>query len=169
MIGQRLLAPGKSVPAIRIRPGEIIERPAHPLRIDSGRITGILAGSWLVQLMLVMTLIALAALIYLYQASQVNVLQFNIADLRQQQSQLNLQNANLYASASALSSLPRVEKIAATQLHMTHPDLSNTLWVYQVVPPSSPALPLSTPAQARAQSLPITWIRHLVRVTLAAL
>lgn len=121
------------------------------------------------QLMLSMGLIAFAALIYLNQASQVSVLQFNIADLQQQQSDLNMQSANLYASASALQSVTRIEGVASTRLHMTRPDYTKTLWIYPVVPQMS--LPVIDNAQNAAQerSQPLDWMKSALALLLAQL
>lgn len=112
------------------------------------------------QLMLSMGLIAFAALIYLNQASQVSVMQFNIADLQQRQSDLESKNANLYATATSLQSLTRIEALAVTRLHMTKFDDSRTIWVYPVVPQvAAPAISDSqTAAQQRSQ--PLEWMKN---------
>ncbi len=123
--------------------------------------------SVLLQLMLAMSFIALAAMIYLAQASQASVLQFNIDDLQATRAQLNQQNASLHASVTALQSLQRIDTVATRQLHMTKPDFSNTIWIQPRVPSGSPQIvPLrhtDDVVSAQKQSQPLGWLRRFLR------
>lgn len=136
--------------------------PARSLAAFLGR-------SVLLQLMLAMALISFAAVIYLNQASKESVVQFNITDLQREQIQLNLRNANLYATATSLQSLGRIETLASTQLHMTQPSQNNVTWIRPVIPRVAP-VPVDMPAaSAEQQSQPLAWMQHALQFMAAAL
>jgi cell division protein FtsL len=113
--------------------------------------------------MLAMTFVAVAALLYLAQASQASVLEFNIADQQSQQIQLTAQNASLQSTAIALQSLQRVDQIATTQLHMTKPDPSSAIWVRPVIPNVVAIRPLNADTlSAQRQSEPLAWMARVI-------
>ena len=120
--------------------------------------------------MLAMTLMALAALLYLAQASQVSVLQFSIAELQTERTQLALENASLRMVATNLQSVRRVDRLASDQLHMIKPDISTSVWVWPVVPPvPSARTPEADRAAAQQASQPGSWLRRFVRLVLSEL
>ena len=138
-----------------------VARTAHASR---QRLADWTQSSVLLQLVLAMGLVALAALLYLAQAGQVSVLQYNIADLQARQVQLNAQYASLEASATSLQSLQRVEHLATAQLHMIRPDLSTAVWVQPVIPRITPLRPINADTvTAERASQPLAWIRHVVQ------
>jgi cell division protein FtsL len=111
--------------------------------------------------MLAMACIAMAALLYLAEASQSSVLQYNIDALQAQRSQLSAQNANLQAQATSLSSIQRIGAEAADQLHMSRPGISSTIWLNPIVPWfSQPAIPTARAEilAAQRQSQPLAWM-----------
>src|SRR2546421_12599373 len=87
----------------------ISHRPAVAGREMLGKLLG---QSVLVRLMLALTFIALAGLIYLAQASQVNVLHYQLSSLSNEQVAAMAQNANLAAAANNLQSLKRIDEAA---------------------------------------------------------
>jgi cell division protein FtsL len=174
MIGERYATAGRL--AARDRASLSRRWAARPAIAGRERLTQALGQSVLVQLMLAMAFVALAALLYLAQASQASVLQFNIADLQDQQAQLNVQNANLHATAISLESLQRVDTIAIRQLHMTTPDLSTSIWVHPVIPCSGTPCGWSTirplnadTVSAERQSQPLGWMRRFVALVKSSL
>lgn len=142
-------------------------RPAIAGRV---RLAEALGRSVLVQLTLVMSLIAFAGLLYLAQASQVDVLKFTIADLRAERTQLTAQNASLHAQATSLQSISRIDHLATTQLHMSQPDLSSAVWVRPVMPRVVP-LPAVGADTARAErtSQPLAWMQRFLRTVKSSL
>lgn len=127
-------------------------------------------GSVLVRLMLAMTFVALAALFYLAQATQVSVLQFSIADLQAQRTQLLADNANLRVQATALQSLQRIDTLASTQLHMTKRDISTDIWVRPVVPrvPTVRGADADTVLAVQA-SRPLAWMTRVLSLVESSL
>jgi cell division protein FtsL len=116
----------------------------------------------MVQLMLAMSLVAFAALLYLIQASQASVLEYNIAELQAQQVQLQAANAHLHAQVTTLQSPQRIDTLATTQLHMTKPDLSTAIWVTPVLPRVVFPRPLNADVvDAQRASQPLTWFEHM--------
>jgi cell division protein FtsL len=112
--------------------------------------------------MLAMSLVLFVALIYLHQASQVSVLQFNISELQAQQGNLNQVNAQLHATQSGLLAPARIEAAART-LNMTKPDPSTIVWVSVVQPKVAPLTTANadmTAAQSRSE--PAAWVRAFV-------
>jgi cell division protein FtsL len=173
MIGQRLAVWGTAVPAVR-KANRAAEAPRpQPVarRAIAGRIhlLAFLQRSVLLQLMLAMALISFAALIYLNQAGKESVLQFSIMDLQRQQIELNMRNANLYAEASSLDSLGRIETLASTQLHMIQPGQDSLTWIRPVVPRVAPLPPDTAGAAAQRQSQPLAWMRHAIQFIAAQL
>jgi cell division protein FtsL len=117
----------------------------------------------MVQLMLAMSLVAFAALLYLVQASQASVLEYNIAELQAQQVQLQATNADLHAQVTALQSPTRIDLLARNQLHMTKPDISTAIWVRPVMPRITSPRPLNADlVEAQRASQPLAWLQHLV-------
>jgi hypothetical protein len=112
-----------------------------------------------------MTLLATAALLYLAQASQESVLQFNIEALQNQSVQLAGKNADLHATATDLQSTPRIDQAATTRFHMTRQDLSTAIWVWPVLPRvrTPRALDADTVAAA-GRSQPLSWMEHALTV-----
>lgn len=163
MIGERY------APASRVRPtpkgsgigrlrGRLVARPAVSGR---ERLSLSVANSVLIQLALAMSLVAFAAMIYLFQASQFSILEMNISDLQNQQAQLRVDNAALQTTASSLQSIQRVDTIATTRLHMTKPDMGTFMWVA----PATPRMPViravnADLVQAQRQSQPLAWMQH---------
>src|SRR5437588_5890464 len=132
MIGQRLAVWGTAaLPATRTanerRRADESRQRAEGAAIPRAslaparHVLAFLSRSVLLQLMLAMALISFAALVYLNQASKQSVLEFSNVDLQSQQIELNLRNANLYATAARLTSLNRVKNLASSQLHMSPP------------------------------------------------
>lgn len=168
MIGERSHTSAYPIPA-RPRRLESKSRPSWQRRWDAqpapagrSRVGDALARSVLVQLMLAMTFVAVAALLYLAQASQASVLDYNIAALQAERSQLNSQNAGLQATATSLRSLPRIEAAASTQLHMTTPGMSGTIWIKPVLPTlAAPPLPSYDPRSAQKESQPLAWMKRV--------
>jgi cell division protein FtsL len=129
-----------------------------------------LGGSVLVQLMLAMTFIAVAFLLYMAQESQISVQQINMAVLRSQHMQLVAENTTLRAAATGLQSTPRVDRIATTRLGMSVPDASNTIWVSVSVPPLPPVRPVNADVvAAERQSAPMAWLGRFVRTVQSSL
>jgi cell division protein FtsL len=120
--------------------------------------------------MLAMSCVALAGLLYLAQANQASVLQYNIAELQVERVQLTAQDGTLRAAAMPLQSPQRIVSAAQTQLHMQQPNPSNTLWIAptfsQVALPPSPAAS-SQAAQQRSQ--PLAWMRRVFGAVKASL
>jgi len=115
-----------------------------------------------VQLALAMSLIACAFMLYLFQASQTSVLEMNIAHQQATQMQLQLENAALQTSATRLRSIQRVDTIATNQLHMTKLALSQSVWIYPIVPVVRPPVPAGTDTfTAQRQSEPLSWMYRL--------
>lgn len=161
MISERYAVAEKAALRRRRREGPLT-RVSRSVTVRRERLSTLTAESTLVQLMLAMTCIVIVGLLYLAQASQVSVLQYNIAGLQYQQTALNVQNANLRATATQLQSLQRVDTAATTQLHMTKPDLSTAIWITPVTPPVVRIRPSNadTVAAQRA-SQPLAWLTNL--------
>jgi cell division protein FtsL len=163
MIVQRYAVGTRPAPRTRPRRPSLRDRlAARPAISGRERIAEKLGESLVVQLMLVMSLIVLALIIYLYQASQVSVLDYNIAYLQTSQSNLRQQNARLTATQSILTSPARIEA-AATTFHMTKPDMSTTIWVNVPVPRVRVVRPVSadqTAAQQRSE--PAAWLKRAI-------
>ncbi|MGH2442560.1 MAG: hypothetical protein ACRDFX_05300 [Chloroflexota bacterium] len=159
MIVQRSAAVGAAVPR-QPKPRLKDRIPAAPNLAAGGRIRTAIERSVLVQLIGVITLVSVAAVIYLNQASKVSILDYNITLQQQQQVSLQMTNAGLYASATSLESLQRVETLATSHLHMSPARYSSALWIYPVVPrvPAAPHLP--SIAAAQAQSQPLAWMKR---------
>ena len=116
----------------------------------------------MVQLMLAMSLVAFAALLYLVQASQASVLEYNIAELQTEQVQLQATNADLHAQVTALQSPTRIDLFARNQMHMTKPDISTAIWVRPVLPRIVSPRPLNADlVDAQHASEPLAWLEHL--------
>ena len=164
MIGQRY------APATRVRAAgrngfldaareRLVARPAISGR---ERLAHSVGNSVLVQLALAMSLIAFAAMVYLFQASQVSVLEMNISDLQAQRVQLRIDDAALQTTASSLQSLQRVDWYATNKLHMIKPDIARSIWI--TVSPPRPteirAVNADTIA-AQRRSQPLAWMQNV--------
>lgn len=169
MIGEQYAVARK--PALRQQHREgPLTWAGRSITVQRERLAHVSADSTLVQLMLAMTCVAAAGLLYLAQASQVSVLQYNIAGLQYQQTTLNAQNASLRASATQLQSLQRIDTAATSQLHMTKPDLSNAIWITSATPPKVTIRPYNadTVAAERA-SQPLAWMTYFFTVVRSSL
>lgn len=172
MIGERY-APAARVRATpkgssigRLR-GRLVARPAVSGR---ERLSLSIGNSVLIQLALAMTLVAFAAMIYLFQASQFSILEMNISDLQNQQAQLKLDNAALQTTASSLQSIQRVDTLATTQLHMIKPDVASFMWIT----PATPRMPAiravnADLVQAQRQSQPLAWMQRFAQFVQSSL
>lgn len=172
MIGERY-APASRVRAtpkvsnrVKLRT-RLIARPAVSGR---ERLSLSIGNSVLIQLALAMSLVAFAAMVYLFQASQFSILEMNIGDLQNQQVQLKVDNAALQTAASSLQSIQRVDTIATTQMHMTKPDVTTFMWIA----PATPRMPVIRAVNAdlvaaQRQSQPLTWMRHFATLVQSSL
>ncbi len=151
---------------------DIDERALHYERRQAGPLTRLgeavstrrerIADSILARLMLAMTCVATAGVLYLAQASQESVLQYNIAELQAQQATLNAENANLQATATQLQSLRRIDTAAAARLHMAKPNLENAIWVNAATPSvPQPAQMNADSVAAEQASQPLAWMHQL--------
>ena len=153
MIGTRAVA----MPAVSKRQSNLL--PAAPALAGCARLGQYVERSVLMRLMFAMFFIAVAAVLYLQQAGQASVLEYNIAALQSEQLQLNMRNANLHASATDLQAPQRIESMATGQLQMLKPDPSNTIWNRPLVPRVAAAPPPDvTLATADRVSSPLAWI-----------
>lgn len=154
----------------------------RPAAFQFARLADTLGRSVLVQLLLAMSFVALAALLYLLQASQASVLDVNIAQLQSDRAQLVAQNAALRTTATSLQSLQRVDDLATRQLHMARPDLSRTIWIRPLLPRMvqggtlgadsglSAGDPQGAEMPAAAQrSTPLGWMKRLIALVRASL
>jgi cell division protein FtsL len=175
MIGHRFAVWGTAaLPAAkRARRAEPTAAPlpgaAAPAVAGRDYVLAVFRRSVLLQLMLAMALISLAALIYLNQAGKESVEQYAIADMQRQQIELNLQNANLHAAATNLQNLGRIESLAATQLHMTQPAQSSVIWISPVLPRVAPVGPDTAMGNATRRSSPLTWMQGALQFVAAQL
>ena len=145
------------------RPSWRTRLAVRPALLGRERVAKAIGHAVPVQLALAMSLIACAFLLYLFQASQTSVLDMNIAYQQSKQMQLQLENAALQTSATRLQSIQRVDTIATNQLHMTKLSLSQSVWVYPVVPVVGPPVPAGTDTlTAQRQSEPLSWMVRLV-------
>lgn len=153
-----------ATPALRLR---LTARPAVAGR---ERLADALGGSVLVQLMLAMSFVALAALLYMAQAGQASVQEINISELQYQRMQLVQTNTNLRALATSLRSPQRVDTIATTQLHMGSPDPATIIWLNAVVPPVPAIAPVNADTVAAQQSSqPLAEMERAIRFIRASL
>lgn len=165
MIGERY------APATRVRVAAKTPRRAtlrerlnaRPAISGRERLSVSLGNNVLVQLALAMSLVAFAAMVYLFQASQVSVLEMNIADMQTQRVQLRMDTAALQTTASSLQSLQRVDAIATNQLHMTKPDISAAMWVTTVTPRLTAVRAVNADVvAAQRSSQPLAWMQTFV-------
>lgn len=138
-------------------PGARLARP--PMGALRTRLLDAFGNALVPRVVASMTLFVVALLFYLYQASQVSVLEYTIADLRQQQAELALANVNLHTQASRLRSVVRIQTIATTRLRMSSADPSTTIWVQPSIPVIVPP-PAATRNDTRAkrESQPAHWM-----------
>ena len=161
MIGERYaVAPRHARPSATNRPSLARTWTNVSDNVNPWRLYHALGESPLVQIILAMSLLAIACLLYLTQASQVSVIQYNIADLQAQNAQLNTQNTELRAQAMGLQSIERIQHLATTQLHMVTPHIGSTVWLTVTFPRISQPRPsyVNTVAAER-QSQPLSWLR----------
>ncbi len=164
MIVERQIIAPRTLAANRVKSASFGERlAARPAVAGRERLAEALGESLVIQLMLVMSLVVFAALIYLNQASKVSVSQYKISDLTAQQSMLRQDNAQLNAIKSHLILPGRIDSIATTRLHMAKADFSSNLWVTVTVPIVHPLKPLGADvAAAEARSQPQAWVHRFV-------
>ncbi|HZU12565.1 MAG TPA: hypothetical protein VFB58_06965 [Chloroflexota bacterium] len=137
------------------------ERVTLPAVAGRRRLGEALGRSVVIQLMLAMSFVALAALLYMVQASQITVQQINIAVLRSDRQQLVAQNAQFRSQAVALQSLQRIDSLATGRLHMATPDITTAIWVKPVFRRVTPlASPSGDIVAAQRASSPLTWLEH---------
>jgi cell division protein FtsL len=164
MIVERQVIAPRTLTANRVKSASFGEGlAARPAVAGRERLAEALGESLVIQLMLVMSLVVFAALIYLNQASKVSILQYKISDLSAQQSMLRQENAQLTAIKTKLILPGRIDSIATTQLHMVKTDFSSIHWVTVKVPVVHPVKPLGadlTAAEARSQ--PQAWVHRFV-------
>ena len=171
MIGERLAAGGNRVAAragslrARRQPATERARRVAPVVALRDRLADGLQHSVLMQLMCAMSFVALAGMLYLAQASQASVLQFNIQDLQYTRTQLSAQNASLQATATSLNSVTRVNSLALGPFHMTKPDFSHAIWINVSAPTIMALRPAYTNVpSAQRQSRPAAWIVRFLSV-----
>jgi cell division protein FtsL len=164
MIGERY------APATRVRAaakssnrGTLQERLiARPAVSGRARLSLSVGNSVLIQLALAMSLVAFAAMVYLFQASQVSIMEMNIGDLQNQQVHLRMDNAALQTTAASLQSLQRIDAIATNQLHMIRPDISTSMWITSAAPRISAIRAVNADVvEAQRQSQPLAWMQTL--------
>lgn len=143
---------------------------ARPAVSGRERLSLSIGNSVLIQLALAMSLVAFAAMVYLFQASQVSIQEMNIGDLQSQRIQLRMDNAALQMTASSLQSIQRVDTIATTQLHMTKPDISTSMWIMPATPHLTAIRPLNADVvDAQRQSQPLAWMQNAATVVKSSL
>jgi cell division protein FtsL len=172
MIGERF-APATRVRSTAKRSSRGVLRDrlvARPSVSGRERLSLSTGNSVLIQLALAMSLVALAAMVYLFQASQVSILEMNIGDMQNQQVQLRIDNAALQTTASSLQSLQRVDAIATNQLHMTRPDISTSMWITPVAPHITAIRAVNADViDAQRQSQPLAWMQNVVTLVKSSL
>jgi hypothetical protein len=135
---------------------------ARPSIAGRERLGQAINQSFLVQLALSMTFVAVAALLYMAQAGQVSVQQININTLTGERMNLVAANTRYRAISTTLQSAQRIDT-GATQLHMTAPPPSSVLWLNPVVPQVAPIRPVNADAlSAQRASQPLAWMEHAV-------
>jgi cell division protein FtsL len=172
MIGERFAVSGR----VRGEPARIEGQPAlgrltaQPSVAGRQRLTQSLGDSMLVRLLLAMSLLVLALLLYLFQATQASVHDFTISDLRAQQMQLRLENAQLRLNATSLQSIQRIDDVATTQLKMSKPPDDSIIWVSPVIPHvvALPAINADV-VTAQERSSPRAWVSRLVHAVKSSL
>src|SRR5947209_5699863 len=163
MIGERY------APSTRVRTASTVSRKvtlrdrliSRPAVSGRERVSLSLGHSVFIPPGLAMSLIAFAAMVYLFEASQVSILEMNIGDLQNQHMQLRMDNASLQRPASSLQSIQRVDSIATNQLHMIKPDISTFMWVTPVAPRMQALHPVNADlVQAERRSQPLSWMQN---------
>jgi cell division protein FtsL len=134
------------------------------------RLAEALGQSVLVQLMLAMSFVALAALLYMVQASQVSVQRININTLRTEQMELAAANTNYDATAASLQSYTRIDAEATSQLQMAPSDPSTWVSLNPFVP-RVVAIPSVTADTSSAQkaSQPLAWMERAISLVRSSL
>jgi cell division protein FtsL len=129
-----------------------------------------LGKSVVIQLMLAMTLIAVASLLYMAQESQISVQQINIAGLRGEHMQLVAQNTTLRSRATALQSTQRIDQVATTKLGMTAQSPADQVW-FDVTVPALPAVrPVNADTLAAdSASSPGAWLKRFAHTIQSSL
>jgi hypothetical protein len=159
MLGHQTIARTPAIPA-NTRRASVSERLGANAAVPGReRLLGFVKQSLLAQLMLSMAFLVFASLIYLNQASKVDVLQFSISGLQQDQQTLLVQNANLHAQADKVTATLRITTLATSRLHMLSPDLQGTVFISPMVPAfKQPGTSGVYSARAKAQSSPLAWM-----------
>ncbi|MBI5182223.1 MAG: cell division protein FtsL [Nitrospirae bacterium] len=86
------------------------------------------------QAMIIVGLILFIAITYVWQRVMIVELGYEIERLRQQRTELSRKNAELLTEVSSLSSLPRIEKIALSNLNMKRPEKGSVIIVRDIRP-----------------------------------
>ncbi|MGH2448285.1 MAG: hypothetical protein ACRDFS_06750 [Chloroflexota bacterium] len=152
---------------VAAKPVEAASRPKR--KTDQGGFHPIraLSDSIPVQLMLAMSLVAMATLFLFIQSSQASVIELNLQSLQNQQTQLNATAAGLQAATTRLQTPQHIQSIAINQLHMSKPNPSSMVWVAPTV-----VLPRTKPVSAtdaKAQSQPLAWMERFIRLVRSSL
>ncbi len=172
MIGQRYATQTRTGP----RPHSAIAPPAltspaqtHATR-EYGRVAQSLGQSVPVQLALILSLLAFAAMVYMFQASQVDVLQMNISALQSHAVQAQADNAALESRATYLQSIRRITAIATKQLHMAPVDPNAMVWIFPVIPPTPQTHDVNADLRRVQQaSQPLAWVGQFAAAVRSAL
>lgn len=170
MISERVVPVRGRAAARQERARRLPSLSAAPAIAGRRRLMEALGKSVVVQLMLAMTLIAVASLLYMAQESQISVQQINIAALRSDHMQLVAENTVLRARATSLQSTQRVDQVATTKLGMTAQTPADQVWLQVEVRPLPAVRPVNadTVAAQRASS-PGAWLHRFVRTIQSSL
>lgn len=88
------------------------------------------------QAMIIVGLILFIAITYVWQRVMIVELGYEIERLRQERTDLTRKNAELLTEVSSLASLPRIEKIALSNLNMKRPEKGSVIIVRDIRPAS---------------------------------
>jgi cell division protein FtsL len=170
MISQRAAVLGGRPAAVRTRTSWRQRLSARPAVAGRERIAEALGRSVVIQLMLAMSFVAVAGLLYMAQAGQVSVQQINIDILRSNRVQLVSENTSLSLRATNLTSLQRVDSMATSQLHMALPSRANAIWVWPAFHHITVVRPVDADtANAQRASQPLAWMVHAIRLVKSSL
>lgn len=159
MISERAVPVRGRSSARRERSWRLPSLSAAPAIAGRQRLMEALGTSALIQLMLAMTLIAVAFLLYMAQESQISVQQINLSILRSQHMQLVADNTSLGITASGLQSTPRVDRLATSRLGMSTTDTNPPMYVSVTAPALAPIRPVNADTvEAQRASSPLAWM-----------
>lgn len=142
--------------------------PAAPAIAGRDLLARLMGRSLLARLSIAMACVFVAGVLYLAQASQISVREYDMQKLQSQNVTLTTDNAELLARQAALRSMPRVISIATTKLHMVR--AAHPLWVTVQIPLIPAMSGVGTSAKAAdARSDPLTWMRNFIDLAKAQL